>query len=408
MKIYNIVKKQYFLTSRKIAKPTALSIGILIIISLLSISAAKGALAPTTPTLTNNAVWIQDNPAWLGFSPLDNTHMQETVNNLIANGIKNTFVSVTKVTSQGSVGWNVKGTEDLSYQETSTTYHDFVSLCNAQGINVYAWLENNQPLNLTPSNWGSLESVYASVLAYTGMNGINSDIEQLYNSRVGTQQNYIDFNNNMTVYMHTMGKLWTLDQVYFDTPIDQIGNLLHVDYEVIMFYSSHSTFEDAQAIAFWNEQFNPVPISPIILGIYCGYANANDDAWQFQQIANMINNYGTNNADLVGVCLWNYEYIYQHQSFASFDNLINQFGSNSQTNLQNIATLNPSSSSTSILSPKATATHTPTSNPTPNPTSTPKVTPVPTKTSTNTPTPTPKPILSRTVTYTPPKYSYRR
>jgi hypothetical protein len=327
MKIHNLKTTLHFINFKRITKPAVLSISLLLIISTLtalSTTTVKGTSTnSTSPNLVNNAVWIEDNSYWLGQAPLSASSIDSTVATLAENNIKYVFLNVGV-----DDYWNQNGALEITLVESNSTYQTFIDLCHAQGIEVLAWMENEQSLNFTPLNWNTLYTVYNSVLAI-GFDGINSDIEQSYNTATGTQQNYIDFNNNATVYFNAEGKLWMPDVAYYDSGTNaaysQINQYLHVNAIVLMFYGSESLFESSSASAFWNEEFTPAPASPLILGIFCDVSSGTYiDSWQFQQCANLINNYPPT-TNLEGVSLWLYECVVDHNSWGAFDNLINQF-----------------------------------------------------------------------------------
>jgi hypothetical protein len=282
-------------------------------VSMLSSSAVK-ATTTSPENFTSNAVWIEDHPTWLGIYVLTPSTMADTVNTLAQNHIKYVFLGICS-----NDYWNNEGTLDIGFKETNATYTKFVSMCHAQGIDVLVWLENNQDLNFTPANWNNLLRAYNNIMAAGNFDGINSDIEQGFVTQNGTYQNYVDFNNNMTVFMHAEQKLWMPDIVLDWQRI--YNSRLHVDAIVSMFYSNVSAFENANAIEFWQSEWNPTPASPIILGIFCSNNNANPDAWQFTQFANYVNSYPP--ANLVGISLWLYETVTTRGSWIAFENLKN-------------------------------------------------------------------------------------
>jgi len=300
-------------------------------INVIIMSGTKTSSVKTSnlPSLNNNAVWIQDNPGWLGVAPLSPTNMATTVATLARNDIKYAFLNI----AVGDFSYITVGDYSVDFEETNATYQQFINSCHADGIDVLAWMENEIPLNLTHANWAALLRVYNSVLSI-GFDGINSDIEQSYNSTIGTQQNFIDFNNKMSYDLGLEGKLWMPDINYFDSPIAQIGPYLHVSAEVIMFYTlyGNSPFDypsnSSGGPAFWVEQFSPSPASPVILGIFCYYNNPNElynDTYQFQQYAYYFCNYPPT-PSLEGVSLWLYEHVNEYSAnWAGFDTLINQF-----------------------------------------------------------------------------------
>ena len=318
MKKLNLRSTEYYLRLRKFSKALAFCICALLIISLALVFVTTSVHSGTNTRiyLTGNAVWMEDNPFWLDLYVLSPSIMKTTVNTLTQNHIKYVFLNV------GSNDyWNNDGSLDIQFAETNATYQQFVSMCHEKGIKVLVWLESYQNLNYTPQNWINLVTAYDTVMAAGSFDGVNSDIEQGFNSQNGTYQNYIDFNNNMTIFMHQENKLWMPD-----IELDWQGiynRYLHVDAIVSMFYSDVSTLEDSQSIAFWHEEFSSTPASPIILGIFCHDGNVQSDSWQFNTCANYINSYPPTN--LVGISLWMYETVTTRNSWSVFDNLITQF-----------------------------------------------------------------------------------
>lgn len=314
---FNLRKAENHVKLRKLTNPLAFCIIALLIISITLVFATTAVhFGTTTATyLTGNAVWLEDNPNWLGLYVLSPSTMTTTVNTLAQNHIKYVFLNV------GSNDfWNNEGSLDIQFEETNATYKQFVSMCHEKGIEVLVWLESYQDLDYTPQNWINLLTTYNNIMAAGNFDGINSDIEQGFSSQNGTYQNYIDFNNNMTIFMHQENKLWMPD-IGFDWQGIYNG-YLHVDAIVSMFYSDVSTFENSQSISFWKDEFNPTPTSPIILGIFCHDQNTHSDSWQFTTCANYINSYPPTN--LIGISLWMYETVTTRNSWSAFDNLISQ------------------------------------------------------------------------------------
>jgi hypothetical protein len=80
-----------------------------------------------------------------------------------------------------------------------------------------------------------------------------------------------------------------------------------------MFYSDVSTLESSQAAVSWQEDFgeyqghNTPPASPMIMGIMNYYGNQYPLAWQLEQVDRYLTDY--EHPQLVGFCLWLYEYM---------------------------------------------------------------------------------------------------
>ena len=252
----NNLNKLLSLNLRKIAKPAALCICIMFILSSLSVLSFATVKATASPTyLTNNAVFIQDDPLESN-QPLAATNLDSTVATLQANNIKYVFECI------GKYGFD---DTDTGWTENNATYETFIADCHAVGIKVLAWMENENPINLLPSNYASMVAVYNSVLSI-GFDGINSDIE-MWGSTTGiapgSYQDFINYNNYMATTLNAEGKLWMPD-----VPGNVNNDVYHVDAIVSMFYSDESYFEPAaannQVVAYWENEFSPTPASPVI------------------------------------------------------------------------------------------------------------------------------------------------
>lgn len=251
---------------------------------------------------TENAVWIQD-AAWSGFPASKHfiltNNLTGLANDLGNNSIKYAFLFVGY--------WNATS-NNINYQHNDAFYANVINRLHASGVKVIAWGEDGGggTMDVTPAN---RQNIYNAIIAcmYKGFDGYNDDIE----APVGTHQQVLDYLNNCTTVLHAMGKLMTADIAY-DWQ-QNMNHYLYMDYIASMFYSSHSTFEDPQSYAYWQENFgiyggdHGAATSPLILGIMNYYGNAYPLPWQLNQAAYCMSTYS--NRSLVGFCLWLYEYV---------------------------------------------------------------------------------------------------
>ena len=296
-------------------------------------------------TLNQSAVWMYDNH---GYGPengdFSSNGMTTSINTLAAHGIKQVFLEPVGASAGAYTGygdsWNVNGTLDITYSETSQTWHTYVSLAHAQGIQVLVWTQNWQMLNVNPNgysgtNWSSLKTFFDSVLSYTGADGFSDDVEQAYNVQNGTELQFVYYNNNMTAYMHSEGKLWEPAITFYDNADGTLpaGTTLYselkVDQIVIMFYGPGSMF--GQDPAFFTDLFTPTPASPMMIGIDCAGTASN----QYIAFANYINAYQPTPM-LDGYALWHYNLANNAPAWATLDEfntnfLISSSPSNSYT-----------------------------------------------------------------------------
>lgn len=162
-------------------------------------------------------------------------------------------------------------------------------------------------MDITPENRGKIYTEIVNCMN-KGFDGYNDDIE----SRIGTHQDWIDYLNNATLILHSLGKLMTAD-VGYDWQ-QNTNPYLHMDYIATMFYSNRSTCEDPEGRWFWQENFgeyeghNNPPESPIILGLMNYYGNAHPLAWQLDWIDSQLSS-GDGHPQLVGFSVWLYEYM---------------------------------------------------------------------------------------------------
>jgi hypothetical protein len=202
--------------------------------------------------------------------------------------------------------WN-STTNDIDYDISDELITSTIESLHGINITVLAWAENiDNNIDVTPTNRNNL---YASITKCMnkGFDGYNDDIEDYK----GTLQDWIDYQNNATVVLHSLGKLMTAD-VGLDWQ-QNMNPYLHMDFIVTMFYSNQSILEDPQAEAFWQENFgqfmgnNNPPASPVILGIMNYYGNDHPLSWQLNQIDELLQSYP--HPQLAGFSIWLYEYM---------------------------------------------------------------------------------------------------
>lgn len=257
-------------------------------------------------TYSANAVWIYDQP-WIHYGPNANilsANLSKVVADLSGANIEYAIVFVGY--------WNAS-TNNINYFHTDAFYATVISALHAIDVKVIAWGEDGGgTMDITPTN---RQNIYNSIVACMnkGFDGYSDDIE----AYVGTRQQWIDYLNNCTAVLHGLGKLH-MPAVPYDWQ-QNINQYLHVDYILSMFYGSRSTFEDAQATYFWQEDFGEYeghdtpPASSIIIGIMNFYGssisgtNTNPLSWQLAQCSNLLASYG--HPQLAGFCIWVYEYM---------------------------------------------------------------------------------------------------
>ena len=246
---------------------------------------------------TVNAVWIQ-NAGWVAMNQnILTTNLTKVVNDLENGNITFAFVFT---------GYWDASSSTVGYAEPDSVWTTVINALHAVNIKVLAWVENAGTMNVSSTNWPILFSQIGTCMS-KGFDGYNDDIED-WN---GTLQNWIDWENNCTLYVHSLGKIMTAD-VGYDWQ-QNTNPYLHMDYIVSMFYSSRSTLESPQAAAFWQEDFgeysghNDTPASPMIMGLMNYYGNTNPLAWQLNEVDNYLAAYG--HPQLVGFCVWLYEYM---------------------------------------------------------------------------------------------------
>lgn len=244
-----------------------------------------------------NAVWIQ-NAGWIAMNKnILITNLTKVVDDLGRGNITFAFVFA---------GYWDASSSTIGYAEPDSVWTTVIDALHAIDVKVLAWVENDGTMNISSTNWPILFSQINNCMS-KGFDGYNDDIED-WN---GSLQNWIDWENNCTLYVHSLGKIMTAD-VGYDWQQD-VNPYLYMDYIVSMFYSSKSTLESPQAAAYWQEDFgeysghNTPPASPMIIGLMNYYGNSYPLAWQLNQVDNYLAAYG--HPQLVGFCIWLYEYM---------------------------------------------------------------------------------------------------
>jgi len=269
------------------------------------------------PYFNANAVWIQD-AGWPRLNPyILSKNLTKVIDDLTKNHIKYAIVMVGYYdgsSPNSTVLW--QRTTTGGYMDGGppnvTFYTSIVNALHAANITAIAWIEDtNGPIDVRPSNWNNLISQINLTLQW-GFDGYSDDIETI----TGTWQDYINWLNNVTVWLHSLGKL-SMPAVGYDWRMDT-NPYLHVDYIVTMFYGPASLFDPSnpysyEVEAYWQENFgmyggrNNPPASPVILGIMNFYGNRYPLAWQLDRAGYLIKKYGA--PQLKGFSLWLYEYM---------------------------------------------------------------------------------------------------
>jgi hypothetical protein len=246
-----------------------------------------------------NAVWVQD-ASWVAMQQnILTANLSKLVADCGNNNISYAFVWV----------GNFNGTSNnINYEHTNAFYTNVINAFHAVNVKAIAWSMSGGG-GTTDIRASNRQNIYNSIIAciYKGFDGYNDDIE----SYTGTLQEWIDYENNLTVVLHSMGKL-SMPCVFLDWQ-QNINMHLNADFIVSMFYTATSVFEDASAQYYWKENFGlnggeyGAPTSPMILGIMNYYGNTKPLCWQLAQAAYHMNTYS--NRTLCGFALWLYEYV---------------------------------------------------------------------------------------------------
>lgn len=263
---------------------------------------SSGAIATSGSNYTANAVWIMG-ASWGSFASNERyvltQHLSDVVANLTGKHIEFAFTFVGY--------WNPT-TSIIGYTMTDAQITTMITALHGIGIKVLAWAEDNGAIDVTAANRANLYAAITNCMN-KGFDGYHDDIE----SYTGTLQDWINYENNATVVLHGLGKLMTA-AVAFDWA-QNTNQYLHMDYIVSMFYGSHSTFEDSQAAAYWQEDFgeysghNTPPASPMIIGIMNAPSPYNTQplTYQLTNASTFLSAY--RHPQLVGFCIWLYEFM---------------------------------------------------------------------------------------------------
>lgn len=254
-----------------------------------------------TPRYYNpNFVWIM-NAGWTASNPNCLTqNLTKVVNNCYNNNI--TIANV-------FVGY-YNGTENkVIYEHSDSYFTTVINAFHAKNIKVYAWIEsaNSYGYNLpdiSPSNYNNMYNILNTTLR-KGFDGINDDLEGY------ELEDWLQYTNNATVFVHTLNKNYTSCSPYDYTMI--LNSRLKVDYSQVMFYGMTSLFENPSIDAYWQEHFgtyngnNKAVISPQSIGIMNYYGNSKPLAYQLNKITELMNTYPHEQLTAFGI--WLYEYM---------------------------------------------------------------------------------------------------
>lgn len=259
--------------------------------------------ADSTFGYTQNAVWVQD-ASWVYMQQnILTSNLSKLVSDCVNNHIKYAFIFV----GSWETGYAI------TYVETNATYTTVINALHAVNITVLAWVEDvDWTPDIHPANWTKINNAFLGCIQ-RGFDGINGDIENLIDGE--TAQQYVDYNNNQTIYLHTLGKLFMPDIGYAR---QQLYNpYLHVDAIVSMFYDVKSLFENPNAQYYWQENFGlgsyssaGTPASPVILGIMNFNGNSHSLSWLLGQAEELMKLYPSSSIE--GFSLWLYEYMGTH------------------------------------------------------------------------------------------------
>jgi hypothetical protein len=250
--------------------------------------------------------------------------LQGVVNRLGQNNINYAFVFV------GYWDATIPTNPTVGYQHSAAFYANVIDAFHEANIKVLAWIESY--IGMMDLRAYNRQNIYDAIVECMniGFDGYNDDVEDW----TGTNQDYIDYLNGATTVLHNLGKLMTAD-VAFDWE-QNTNPYLHMDFIVTMFYSDYSMFEDPQGADYFQENFgqyegnNNPPASPVILGIMnCLRPECNtfSISYQLTQCSNYLATY--NHPQLVGFCIWLYEYMGsygQTDDWSQWNSWINSVG----------------------------------------------------------------------------------
>ena len=214
--------------------------------------------------------------------------------------------------------WNATTPSEptINYERTAAADASICTAFKAAGIVPIAWVESALGIGTTegtPDITSTYYSVYNAQVGQVmtrGFSGYSEDIEQY----TGTGTDYINYHNQQTTYLHSIGKL-CMPAIPANTGGNNYNRHLTVDYILTMFYWSTSLFENPDADIYWQEEFGlgtynstfGTPASPIIFGLNGFQGNQNSFNWQLSQFTRCLNSYGSDN--LAGIALWNYDFM---------------------------------------------------------------------------------------------------
>jgi len=261
------------------------------------------------------AVWIQDSGYGLGSAPLANRNIFATSTGIsrVANDLGNNTIRYA-IVFVGYIDAVDVDNPHINYGRSDSTWTAVINALHASGVKAIAWGEDGGG-GTSDIGASNRQNIYNMIIdcMHKGFDGWNDDIEVWTSGLVQDQINYL---NNLTVVLHSMGKL-NMPDVGFDW--QQNTNMyLNVDYIISMFYSTNTKLEDSQAAAYWQEEFglyggdHGAPTSPVILGLMNNYYNVYPLPWQLAKAQYLMNAY--TNRSLVGFCLYEWEYMAQNAS----------------------------------------------------------------------------------------------
>lgn len=207
------------------------------------------------------------------------------------------------------------------YFRTEAFYKPIINKLHAINNVVYAWIEDGGTnpaygtMNISASNYANIYSAIHTCMDY-GFDGYFDDIEtwagKAESTTIENENTQINWLNNVTIDLHSYGKL-SMPAVEYDWT-QRVNNRLQVDFIWSMFYGGHSTFEDSQAAAYWQENLgiygkNEPPKSPLILGIMNARSPYNQYpiVWQLAKAEEFYNAY--THVNLTGWGIWVLEYM---------------------------------------------------------------------------------------------------
>ena len=295
------------LKHRSLKHRSLLYLSMVILVDVLFFCSLNGIGTPSV-AFRNNVVLIQ-NEDWFWHTPELNSVLENNLPGVVSNLDKNHFstaiIFIGNIYPNGSI---VQERSDSQLQSAIDAFHN-------RGIRVYLWVENNGfPPNIDANHRDAIYSQIKAILNNVGADGYFDDIE---NDQIPSDSSYrqvwLDFENNGSIALHTIGKSWTV--AYGIDWVTNINSYLNVDTIYTMFYSEGiSSFEDSANIdGFWQENFGVgafsgfVPASPVVpIVMVNGFEGEKPLSFQLNEISCLLNAYGSwSRIDGVGV--WLYE-----------------------------------------------------------------------------------------------------